>query len=519
MKKFNTTAICIPEKHYMVDISDKLEQIKAMIVDGAYFTINRGRQYGKTTTLYLLEKYIQKEYLCISISFEGVGQTFFASEQDFCHGFIEIISDNLQFTLSDENTKSYWKNQTAQTFPELSRAIRDFCENRSVVLMIDEVDKASDFRLFLDFLGLLRDKFINRSRGKDHTFQSVILAGVHDIRNIKLKMIQSGTYEPQNGEGQYNSPWNIAVDFEVDMSFHPGEIATMLQEYQNERKIRIDIHAISHEIYQYTSGYPYLVSRICKLIDEKLKKDWSIAGVQSAVKLILSEKNTLFDDLFKNLENDKMLYELLYAILIIGEERKYSIDVPTINFASTFGIIKNEDVKVKIANRIFEIRICEYFISIDEGADHKPNVLKYDIVKNGRFDMKRCLTKFAEYYEEIYTEKEATFLEKHCRLLFLTYLRPLINGEGFYHIESGFTDLRRMDLVIDYNKEQFVVELKIWDGERKHQDAYQQLAGYLEKKNQKTGYLLTFNFNQNRVQTKKIASETFGAYEIFDVIL
>jgi phage-related protein len=76
-----------------------------------------------------------------------------------------------------------------------------------------------------------------------------------------------------------------------------------------------------------------------------------------------------------------------------------------------------------------------------------------------------------------------------------------------------------MDLVIDYNKEQFVIELKIWDGERKHRDAYQQLAGYLEKKNQKTGYLLTFNFNQNRAQTKKIKSETFGAYEIFDVIL
>jgi hypothetical protein len=82
--------------------------------------------------------------------------------------------------------------------------------------------------------------------------------------------------------------------------------------------------------------------------------------------------------------------------------------------------------------------------------------------------MKYCLTKFAEYYEEIYTEKETAFLEKHGRLLFLTYLRPLINGEGFYHIESELTDLRRMDLVIDYNKEQFVIELKIWYGERKH---------------------------------------------------
>lgn len=35
MKEFNTTAVCIPEKHYMVDISDKTRAIKE-IVDLGY---------------------------------------------------------------------------------------------------------------------------------------------------------------------------------------------------------------------------------------------------------------------------------------------------------------------------------------------------------------------------------------------------------------------------------------------------------------------------------------------------
>ena len=26
MKKFNTTAVCIPSKHYMVDLSEKVEE-------------------------------------------------------------------------------------------------------------------------------------------------------------------------------------------------------------------------------------------------------------------------------------------------------------------------------------------------------------------------------------------------------------------------------------------------------------------------------------------------------------
>ena len=54
-KRFNITGLCIPELHYMVDITERLEIIKDMIDKGGYFAINRGHQYGKTTTLNALE--------------------------------------------------------------------------------------------------------------------------------------------------------------------------------------------------------------------------------------------------------------------------------------------------------------------------------------------------------------------------------------------------------------------------------------------------------------------------------
>ena len=54
MREFNTTAVCIPSKHYMVDIIDKVNEIRKMVDAGKYFTINRARQYGKTTTLLAL---------------------------------------------------------------------------------------------------------------------------------------------------------------------------------------------------------------------------------------------------------------------------------------------------------------------------------------------------------------------------------------------------------------------------------------------------------------------------------
>ena len=74
-KRFCITGTCIPEKNYMVDISDRIDRIiQDYIENGKYFTINRARQYGKTTTLYLLERRLQKDYIVLSLSFEAADE-------------------------------------------------------------------------------------------------------------------------------------------------------------------------------------------------------------------------------------------------------------------------------------------------------------------------------------------------------------------------------------------------------------------------------------------------------------
>lgn len=132
----------------MVDLSNRIQQIiNQYIESGQYFTINRARQYGKTTLLYLLEKELRKQdYLVLSLSFEAA----------------------------------------------------------------DEVDKSSDNQIFLSFLGLLREKYLKCQQGKDVTFHSVILAGVYDIKTLKLKL------HPQE-ESKYNSLWNIADNNQMYM--------------------------------------------------------------------------------------------------------------------------------------------------------------------------------------------------------------------------------------------------------------------------------------------------------------
>ena len=48
-KKFNISGTCLSDRHYMVDLSSRLEKIGSMVENGEYFVVNRARQYGKTT--------------------------------------------------------------------------------------------------------------------------------------------------------------------------------------------------------------------------------------------------------------------------------------------------------------------------------------------------------------------------------------------------------------------------------------------------------------------------------------
>jgi len=500
MREFNVTGICIPGKHYMVDISNKVNQIAAMVEKGQYFTINRARQYGKTTTLWLLDsELVKRGYTVAHISFEGIGDTPFENEKNFCQSLLRQIARELK--RRDIKGFSLWEKCKAKTFDELDIFLDTVCKDKKIVLMIDETDKTSNNLVFLRFIGMLRDKYLKRNNKGNYTLQSVILCGVYDIKNLKTKMILAGTYQLQDGEKRINSPWNIAVDFEVDMSFSVLEIASMLKEYEKDHKTGMDIEAVSKEIRAYTNGYPYLVSRICQRIDEKLDKDWTINGVQKAVKLILCENSTLFDDINKNLDNNEHLRDLVYNIIIRGERYPFKIASSEINLGVMFGILSNKNDILAIDNEIFENHICDYFIvqsySIKGGLSSRVGIAP-NVVEKGKFNMELCIKKFMQHYYEIYHKKDSNFLERECRLLFLTYLRPLINGAGFYHIESETRNGNRTDLIVDFNDEQFIIELKIWKGEQKHEKAYEQLIEYLNSKNKSNGYLLTFDFRKRR---------------------
>ena len=508
-RRFNVTGSCNPQRDYMVRLDDRLKKIKEDYVDyGSYFVINRGRQYGKTTTLKALAKYLSGDYIVLSLDFQQMGTEDFADAATFAHAFANVLIEKLEINGLDDRKELLEPlteviNRDSNSLKDLFTRLSRMCRNSTqpIVLIIDEVDSAGNNQVFIDFLAQLRGYYL--ARDEMPTFHSVILAGVYSIKNLKLKL------RPES-EHQFNSPWNIAADFKINMRFSAEQIAGMLGEYEADHQTGMDIYAVAEEIYAYTSGYPVLVSTICKYIDEdlsgskdfeSLKAAWSKEGVAEAVKNMLKVSTPLFESMVRQLDLYKELRVMLENIIYQGMRIPFSPDEKAVSMGLMFGFLTEKNGQVAIANRIFEMYLLNLFMTEEAGKSEV--YLKGDrdgigFIRNNRLDMDLVLKKFVEYFHEICGDKDETFIEKNGRKFFLLYLKPIINGTGNYYIEAQTRDARRTDVIVDYLGEQFIVELKIWHGNEYNTRGEKQLTEYLEYFHRDKGYLLSFNFNQKK---------------------
>ncbi|MCR5455636.1 MAG: AAA family ATPase [Bacteroidales bacterium] len=522
-KKFNTSVTCDPKRHYMVDVTAKMKVFEGLIDDKKYFTINRARQFGKTSALNWIYRNLSDRYLVLSTNFEIFSEENWASTKSFCQYFCNKLIKACEITQNSEAI-NFWKQTQLQMsvltdcdIDFVAEKIKSFCKTigRKVVLLIDEVDQASNNDLFVRFLGMLRSLYLTREQIEDDafTFWSVILAGVYDVKNLKIKI------RPEM-DHQFNSPWNVAAKYTLDMAFNPQEISTMLVEYEDDYHIGFDIKEISEEIFKYTSGYPVLVSALCKIIDEELDKDWSKDGVQNAVKRFLKDPDaTILKNITKNIESFPDLKNLLRAIVLENFKVNYYADNLPLDLGRTFSFIRPDDnSNAQIHNLIFQQALLNYFIAEKALSTlrGRGNINIY-IDKNGDLDMPLLVERFFDTVKQHRNDQQ--FLEEQGRLLFLCYLKPVINGTGFYYIEPENDDDSRMDLVVNYNRKEYVVELKLWYGTKYEKEGRAQLAGYLQQRGLHEGYLVTFSFLKNKIVEEEPEWIEYDGKKIYEAVI
>ena len=140
----------------------------------------------------------------------------------------------------------------------------------------------------------------------------------------------------------------------------------MLTEYEEDNRTGMNIDEMAKLLCDYTSGYPYLVSRLCKFMDERIagcpdypdkRSAWTKAGFLEAIKLLLKDQNPLFESLIAKLNDFPELNDMISRLLFQGQSIAYNPDNSAIQTAQMFGFVKVEDSNVVIANRIFETKL------------------------------------------------------------------------------------------------------------------------------------------------------------------
>jgi hypothetical protein len=215
-----------------------------------------------------------------------------------------------------------------------------------------------------------------------------------------------------------------------------------------------------------------------------------------------AEDNTLFQSITGKLMNYPELRASIRSILMEGTKLTYNAQQESIQQMQMYGLIRNDHNSVRISNRIFETMLYNLFLSDEE---LKINVFaragemaRSIFVTEGKLNARLILDRFIKTYHEVCGPLEDKFKEKDGREQFLLYLKPIINGTGNYYIEAQTRDQKRTDVIIDYLGQQYIIELKIWHGERYNAEGEKQISEYLEYFGLSTGYMLSFNFNKKK---------------------
>jgi hypothetical protein len=104
-----------------------------------------------------------------------------------------------------------------------------------------------------------------------------------------------------------------------------------------------------------------------------------------------------------------------------------------------------------------------------------------------------ALRKFQVFMQEQYSKHDRDFLERQGRLVFLAFMKPILNGHGYDFKEVQISEERRLDVTITFYQHKYVAELKIWRGQAAHEEGLNQLDDYLNPLKLTEGYLLIFD--------------------------
>lgn len=532
MRTFGTQGPVDPNRNYIVNRSEKIEDFIHRVREGRYIVIFAPRQTGKTTffqrALDILSREGKNDFP-IRLNFE-VYEDCTASV--FYNGLYEDILEEIENTFQ----------QRGQSLPE---TLTQFLQNTEIT---DHLSMQRFFRRFGNLLNaefgeqrviLIIDEFdgipSEAVRGFLHSLRRIYLTTTpakcpHSVSIIGVKSIHQLNYD------RSISPFNIRDELNLP-NFTSEEVHDLLRQYTDEVGQAFAPEVID-TLYSQTAGQPFLVNRFAQILTTELDipKTETIDMVHFATAhtRLLDERNANIDHLLSNIRRNVHFETVLMQIVSYANSVRFNPDNDIIDELATYGVIKRgDDRRCEIVNPIYLYRILQAFKPIVNGLERDyflegASESEY-LTPAGHIRMERLLDNFSDFVARAgfrilqVPDTPQEFIGQHLLFAYLDQFVESVAGMMYMEVPTG---RGRIDLLILHKGRKYIVETKIWGGDRHYQAGKKQLAAYMKLETASEGYYVVFDHREmpesgsppvlgnGRIETETITGVKIRSYVI-----
>ena len=520
MKTFSTYGPVNPKEHYVVSREVELADFINRVKQARYIVIFAPRQTGKTTffqwALEVLAADATEIYFPIELNFE-VYEEYNATDfypslyQRICREIARVYqkrqdvpSETLKQLLEDTKLTDH------VAMMEFFEQLGEFLGDERLVLIIDEFDGIPQDAV-TGFLRALRNIYVHSSMRQCP--YSVGIVGVKNIAQLNLD--------------RSISPFNIQDEFTLP-NFTLEQVRELLAQYTDEVGQAFAPEVIEN-IHRQTAGQPFLVNRFAQILTEEMNipktETITMAYFSKAHAEILEENNTNLTHLVTNIRRDPRFKNILMEIVSYERGVRFSLRQEIISELATYGVIaRGADDRCEIINPIYHYCILQTFRPIVNGLEKEyfPEDTDFPdyLTPTEQINMELLLDNFRDFIARVgfrilqVPETPKEYVGQDLLYAYLDQFVSLVRGVMYLEVQTG---RGRMDLVIFHNGQKYIVETKIWEGNRRYEAAKKQLAAYLKLEGASEGYYVVFDHRtdpESRVETETIDGLTIRSYVI-----
>ena len=524
MRRFGTQGRVYPERHYVVSRTEEIADFIHRIKDGRYVVLFAPRQTGKTTFFrFALDVLIatSSNYFPIQLNFEAYKNL---SPADFYDAFYKRVRKEIDRVFqkrghTPSEALTHFLDGTKLTnhilmmefFEEFDGFLKRQYSEQKVVLIIDEFDGIPQ-AVLSDFLHALRDIYLS---DESRCPYSVGIVGVKSITQLNYD--------------RSVSPFNIQDEFHLP-NFTHQQVQELLAQYTDEVGQAFTPEVID-TLHRQTAGQPFLVNRFAQILTEELEipktETITMEHFSKAHALLLRENNANLTHLLTNIRRDPRFESLLMKIVSYDRGVQFTLHNEIIAELATYGVItEGTDGVCEIVNPIYQYCIIQAFQPLINGLEGDYFSEKSDtdfidyLTPDGLLLMAPLLDNFRDFIARAgfrilqVPDTPQEFVGQYLLYTYLDQFVRSVRGDMYLEVQTG---RGRMDLIILHNGQKYIVETKIWEGERRYQAGKKQLAAYLTLEGAREGYYVVFDHRaapEPRVETETLEGLTIRSYVI-----